>query len=105
MGVRGAGAQAGAPFSFAAIFIEGKRSEMTSILKGILVSAPAPSGEGGTGIALYNVDGRLKAVFGKESGVSVKSEVGAGTTVTLLLQGAMSNLEDADDDDWDEDPD
>lgn len=70
-----------------------------------LVSAPAPSGEGGTGIALYNVDGRLKAVFGKESGVSVKSEVGAGTTVTLLLQGAMNNLEDADDDDWDEDPD
>ena len=42
MGVRGAGAQAGAPFSFAAIFIEGKRSEMTSILKGTLVSAPAP---------------------------------------------------------------
>ena len=71
-----------------------------------LVAAPAQSGEGGTGIALYKVDGRLKAVFGKESGVSVTSELGAGTTVTLLLKGAMASLDELDeDDDWDEDPD
>ena len=48
----------------------------------------ASASEKGTGIALRNVDARLHAVFGPGSGVSVKSQVGKGTQVTLLLVGA-----------------
>ena len=48
----------------------------------------ASASEKGTGIALKNVDARLHAVFGPGSGVSVKSQVGKGTQVTLLLVGA-----------------
>ena len=39
----------------------------------------------GLGIALKNVDDRLKGHFGPESGISVKSTEGQGTTVTLTL--------------------
>ncbi len=48
----------------------------------------ASASEKGTGIALRNVDARLHAVFGPGSGVSVESQVGKGTQVTLLLVGA-----------------
>jgi two-component system sensor histidine kinase LytS len=39
----------------------------------------------GLGIALKNVDDRLKGHFGPDSGISVKSTEGQGTTVTLTL--------------------
>ena len=45
----------------------------------------ASASEKGTGIALKNVDARLRAVFGPGSGVSVSSQIGKGTQVTLLL--------------------
>ena len=48
----------------------------------------ASASEKGTGIALKNVDARLRAVFGPGSGVSVSSQIGKGTQVTLLLVGA-----------------
>ena len=48
----------------------------------------ASASEKGTGIALKNVDARLRAVFGPGSGVSVSSQIGKGTQVTLLLGGA-----------------
>ena len=48
----------------------------------------ASASEKGTGIALKNVDARLRAVFGPGSGVSVNSQIGKGTQVTLLLVGA-----------------
>ena len=78
-------------------------SGMTEETAAALVGAPAPSGAHGTGIALYNVDGRLKAVFGPESGLSVRSAVGEGTTVTMLLRGARPEPLPADDDDDDDD--
>lgn len=52
-----------------------------------LIQEAGPS-EAGTGIALRNVDGRLRAVFGPGSCVEVDSEVGVGTVVTLHLVGA-----------------
>ena len=48
----------------------------------------ASASEKGPGIALKNVDARLRAVFGPGSGVSVSSQIGKGTQVTLLLVGA-----------------
>ena len=48
----------------------------------------ASASEKGTGIALKNVDARLRAVFGPGSGVSVSSQIGKGTQLTLLLVGA-----------------
>ena len=42
----------------------------------------------GIGIALKNVDDRLKGLFGPESGLRIESEYGVGTTVFLDLKGA-----------------
>lgn len=42
----------------------------------------------GIGIALKNVDDRLKGYFGSASGIRIESEYGIGTTVFLTLQGA-----------------
>ncbi len=61
---------------------------MTGDLAARLLQEAGPS-ESGTGIALRNVNGRLHAVFGPGSGVSVESEVGVGTTVTLRLADAL----------------
>ena len=61
---------------------------MTSDLAARLLQEAGPS-ESGTGIALRNVNGRLHAAFGPGSGVSVESEVGVGTTVTLRLADAL----------------
>ncbi|NTU71771.1 MAG: histidine kinase [Coriobacteriia bacterium] len=44
----------------------------------------------GLGIALKNVDDRLKGHFGPGSGVSVESTEGVGTTVTLVLAGVSA---------------
>jgi two-component system sensor histidine kinase LytS len=43
----------------------------------------------GLGIALKNVDDRLKGHFGPDSGISVASVEGQGTTVTLTLGAAI----------------
>jgi two-component system, LytTR family, sensor histidine kinase LytS len=45
----------------------------------------------GLGIALKNVDDRLKGHFGPGSGVVVESVEGAGTTVTLVLAGVPAH--------------
>ena len=39
----------------------------------------------GLGIALKNVDDRLKGHFGPDSGISISSVEGEGATVTLTL--------------------
>jgi two-component system sensor histidine kinase LytS len=44
----------------------------------------------GLGIALKNVDDRLKGYYGPRSGVTIRSAKGQGTTVTLLLEGAAA---------------
>ena len=50
--------------------------------------------EGSTsGIALNNVDSRLKALFGEGSGISVTSTVGEGTYVRLYMAGALDTEE------------
>ncbi|MEL3973532.1 sensor histidine kinase [Rossellomorea oryzaecorticis] len=41
----------------------------------------------GTGIALYNVNKRLEMMVGKESGLTIDSEKGSGTTVQFSLKG------------------
>jgi len=52
-----------------------------------LIDEAGPS-KRGTGIALRNVDGRLRAVFAPGSHVEVVSQPGEGTVVTLHLLGA-----------------
>ena len=46
----------------------------------------------GLGIALKNVDDRLRGHFGPGSGVVVESVEGSGTTVSLVLAGVAANL-------------
>ena len=75
---------------------------MSSQTAAHLVSECLPS-EGGTGIALHNVDARLKACFGPESGLEVHTELGVGTTVSMRLEGAMADVWDDDDEDDDAD--
>jgi two-component system, LytTR family, sensor histidine kinase LytS len=45
----------------------------------------------GMGIALKNVDDRLKGYFGTASGIKIESEYGVGTTVNLVLHDAHRN--------------
>ena len=47
----------------------------------------------GMGIALKNVNARLKGYFGSLSGLSIQSVEGEGTTVVLLLSEALSSPE------------
>jgi two-component system sensor histidine kinase LytS len=49
-----------------------------------------PGSAKGLGIALRNVDDRLKGHFGPGSGVRVESVEGAGTSVTLVLAGVAT---------------
>src|SRR5690606_33839956 len=42
----------------------------------------------GLGIALKNVEDRVKGYFGPESSIRIESVQGEGTTVTLLMKGA-----------------
>ena len=62
------------------------------------------SSDTGMGIALKNVNARLKACFGSISGLYIDSTVGKGTTVYLSLFDALAtqHLEEDDDDDDDE---
>jgi len=50
-----------------------------------------PGSAKGLGIALRNVDDRLKGHFGPGSGVHVESTEGVGTAVSLVLAGVMTN--------------
>ena len=43
----------------------------------------------GTGIALTNVNQRIKFYFGKEYGLDVKSTLGIGTTITITIPGMV----------------
>lgn len=43
----------------------------------------------GSGVGLYNVDERLKMIFGKENGLKVKSEYAKGTTVSFTVPWRM----------------
>jgi len=52
----------------------------------------------GLGIALKNVDDRLKGYFGEDSGVQVVSEQGRGTIVRLQIAGELSIAEPGDGD-------
>ena len=46
----------------------------------------------GAGIALKNVDDRLRSCFNAGSGIRIESELDVGTTVHLVLGGAVANL-------------
>ncbi len=46
----------------------------------------------GAGIALKNVDDRLRSCFNTGSGICIESELNVGTTVNLVLGGAVANL-------------
>ncbi len=48
--------------------------------------------ETGTGIALHNVDARLRACYAKGSGITATTELGHGTTVHLRLCGVVPGL-------------
>lgn len=50
----------------------------------------------GAGIALKNVNDRLRSCFNSDSGIRIESELGVGTTVYLVLGGAAENLVDED---------
>lgn len=50
--------------------------------------------ETGMGIALKNVNARLKGYFGSLSGLHIESELGVGTTVYLSLYDAFANKPD-----------
>ena len=47
----------------------------------------------GAGIALKNVDDRLRSCFNSDSGIRIESELDVGTTVYLVLGGAAENLD------------
>jgi len=46
----------------------------------------------GLGIALKNVDDRLKGYFGSESGVEISSKLGRGTVVRLRICGEITHM-------------
>lgn len=46
----------------------------------------------GLGIAVRNVRDRIRGIFGADSRMEVESELGKGTTVTLVLSGAAENM-------------
>ena len=46
----------------------------------------------GAGIALKNVDDRLRSCFGEGSGIGIESTLGVGTTVSLTLKNASVGL-------------
>ena len=48
----------------------------------------------GMGIALKNVDARLRGYFGQSSGLQIESVYGQGATVYLKLHGALANMKD-----------
>jgi sensor histidine kinase YesM len=59
---------------------------------GAVSRALEPGSGKGIGIALRNVDDRLKGHFGPGSGVSISSRDGQGTAVSLTIQrGAPVN--------------
>ncbi|BCS53508.1 LytS/YhcK type 5TM receptor domain-containing protein [Geobacter sp. SVR] len=51
----------------------------------LLVPGPGPRSEGGLGLALRNVNGRLAALYGKENSLHISSEPGKGTTVRFCI--------------------
>jgi two-component system, LytTR family, sensor histidine kinase LytS len=51
-----------------------------------LLSPAPPSHEGaGLGLALRNVNGRMSAMYGKESALMIESEPGRGTTIRFCV--------------------
>ena len=78
---------------------------MTDEVAERLVRGECRASDRGTGIALHNVDARLRTCFGGDSGLELHSELGVGTTVTMRICGAVRDLWDDDDDDEDVDGD
>jgi len=54
-------------------------------LAGLLAEPPSSSGGAGTGIALKNVDARLRACYGPEHALSIESSPGRGTVVRFTV--------------------
>lgn len=50
-----------------------------------------PRSETGLGIAVKNINDRLRGYYGEQARMDVKSKLGEGTQVTLLLSGAASS--------------
>ena len=50
-----------------------------------IISKQGPKSEHFTGIGINNVDDRIKLIYGNAYGIQIKSEKGAGTTVTLRI--------------------
>jgi two-component system, LytTR family, sensor histidine kinase LytS len=57
------------------------RERIESLLS---LTPPSPEG-GGLGLALRNVNGRLAAMYGKESALLIESEPGVGTTIRFSV--------------------
>ncbi|MBS5450387.1 MAG: histidine kinase [Coriobacteriia bacterium] len=66
-----------------------------------LVHGECRASDRGTGIALHNVDARLHACFGGDSGMTIDTQLGVGTTVTMRIAGAVAELWGDDDDEDD----
>ncbi|MGN0286619.1 MAG: histidine kinase [Atopobiaceae bacterium] len=57
-----------------------------------LMDPHAPHTGHGTGIALHNVDERIRRFYGEGSGIEIMSKLGEGTCVTLRLAGAAPKI-------------
>lgn len=70
---------------------EGMTSEQ---IKQILAHAPAvSSGNKGSGVGVYNVDHRIKLLYGEKYGISIDSELDEGTTVRILIPKVSGSVE------------
>ena len=63
-------------------------------IKQILAHAPVvSSGKKGSGVGVYNVDNRIKLLYGENYGISIDSELDEGTTVRILIPKVSGSLE------------
>ena len=63
-------------------------------IKQILAHAPAvSSGNKGSGVGVYNVDHRIKLLYGEKYGISIDSELDEGTTVRILIPKVSGSVE------------
>ena len=51
------------------------------------------SGKKGSGVGVYNVDHRIKLLYGENYGISIDSEIDEGTTVRILIPKVGGSLE------------
>ena len=63
-------------------------------IKQILAHAPVvSSGNKGSGVGVYNVDHRIKLLYGEKYGISIDSELDEGTAVRILIPKVSGSVE------------